>query len=224
MAIVRRCIRPSSVCQPRFVQTLKPGAEKRIDAERFVTACFKQHYGADIRHFMPLLMSLRDHQGILKAVLGFRQADQDPLFLECYLDQPVEQILAARLKQPVDRSRLVEVGNLAVATPGGGRWLITALTAYLSATRSEWALFTIGPVLYNAFTRLGLKPIVLAEARYDCLPPEEQGRWGGYYDQKPMVVAGNIAHGYDVLWSACQRERSMRELWLSAEQAARRVA
>ena len=224
MVDVRRCNGSSNLCQPKFVQTLKAGTVERIDAERFVAACFKRHYGAGIRHFMPLLMSLRDRHGMLNAVLGFRYAGQDPLFLENYLDSPVEQILAAKLKQPVDRSRLVEVGNLAVAEAGGGRWLITALTAYLSATRSEWVLFTVGPILYNAFTRLGLKPIVLAEARYDCLPPEEQGRWGSYYDQKPMVVAGNIAHGYEVLWSLCQRESSMRELWLSAEQAARRVA
>ena len=84
-----------------------------------------------------------------RAVLGFRYADQAPLFLEHYLERPVEQLLAARLKRPVDRSRLVEVGNLAVTTAGGGRWLITALTAYLSATGSEWALFTIGPALVN---------------------------------------------------------------------------
>ncbi len=224
MAIVRRQIRPSGVCQPRFVQTLKPGAGGRVEVERFVSACFKQHYGARIAHFMPLLMSLRDHQGQLRAALGFRHADQSPLFLENYLEHPVEQILAARLKKPVDRSRLVEVGNLAVVAAGGGRWLITALTAYLSATRSQWALFTIGPVLYNAFTRLGLELVDLAEARRESLPPEEQGSWGSYYEQKPRVVAGNVTHGYEVLWSLCQQERSMRELWLNAEQAAGRVA
>jgi hypothetical protein len=170
---------------------------------------------------MPTLMGLSDEIGSLQAVLGFRHANHNPLFLEYYLDRPVEQILADKLKAPVDRSRLVEVGNLAVSTSGGGRWLITALTAYLSTIGSEWALFTIGPVLHNAFTRLGLELIDITEARLDALPVEEQGRWGSYYDQKPRVMAGNVAQGHAVLWSLCQREQAMRELWINAEQAGR---
>lgn len=214
----------SAACQPKFVQTSQPGAEYRMAAERFVAACFKHHYGAEIRHFMPLLMSLSNQHDELKAVLGFRYADHNPLFLENYLDRPVEQLLATKLKKPVDRSRLVEVGNLAVSTAGGGRWLITALTAYLSTTGSEWALFTIGPALHNAFTRLGLELIDLAEANGDSLTPEEQALWGSYYDQKPRVMAGNVAHGHKVLWSLCQQEQPLRELWLRAEQAGKQAA
>jgi hypothetical protein len=206
------------------VQTSRPGAAQRLAAEQFVSSCFKQHYGAEISHFMPLLMSLCDQHDELKAVLGFRYADQNPLFLENYLDRPVEQVLATKLKRPVDRSHLVEVGNLAVNTVGGGRWLITALTAYLSTTGCEWALFTIGSALHNAFTRLGLQLIDLAAARRESLPIEEQARWGSYYEQKPRVMAGNIAHGHAVLWSICQREQPMRELWLRAEQAGRQAA
>lgn len=218
MSIIRQRMQ-HAVCHPRFVRASQPGAEYRIAAERFVSACFKQHYGAEIQHFMPLLMSLSDQHNELKAVLGFRHADHNPLFLENYLDRPVEQLLASKLKIPVDRSRLVEVGNLAVTTAGGGRWLITALTAYLSTTGSEWALFTIGPVLQNAFTRLGLELIDLAEAHEESLPAEEQAHWGSYYDQKPRVMAGNIAQGHEVLWSLCQQEQPLRELWLCAERA-----
>jgi hypothetical protein len=210
---------------PRLVQTLRAGAtQKRYGAEQFVSACYKHHYGADIQHFLPLLMTLRDQQEDLLAVLGFCHVDQNSLFLENYLSHPVEQILAAKLKQPVDRTRLVEVGNLAVAAAGGGHWLITALTAYLSTTGSEWALFTIGPVLINTFKRMGLQLIELGEAKPDCLPVEERGRWGSYYDQRPKVMAGNIAHGYQVLRIMCQQEQSMRELWMNAEQAGRQVA
>ncbi len=206
---------------PNRLQTSVPGTEARSRAEEFVSTCFRQRHAAQVRHFMPTLMSFSDESGALQAVLGFRYADSNPLFLENYLEQPVEQVLAQKIKAPVDRSRLVEVGNLAVSSAGGGRMLITALTAFLSATGSEWALFTIGPVLQNAFTRLGLKLIDIGEARLDALPAEEQQYWGSYYDQKPRVMAGNVAHGHAVLWSLCQREQSMRELWIRAEQAAR---
>jgi hypothetical protein len=214
----------STVCPPTFIQTLPPGAECRMVAERFVAACFKRYYGAQIRHFMPLLLSLSDQHEELKAVLGFRYADHRPLFLEHYLKQPVEQVLSAKLKLPVDRSKLVEVGNLAAKTMGGGRWLITVLTAYLSATGAEWALFTIGPALQNAFTRMGLELVELAPAQRESLPLEEQSHWGRYYDQKPRVMAGNIAQGYAVLRSICLQDRPMRELWLSAERAGMQAA
>ncbi len=219
MVCVRRRLQ-ATAGQPRFVHTSSPGgAERRTAAEGFIRDCFRHHYGAEISQFMPQLMSLSNEQDELQAVLGFRHADPGPLFLEHYLDRPVEQLLASRIRQPVDRSHLVEVGNLAVATAGGGRWLITALTAYLSATSAEWVLFTIGPAIYNAFTRMGLELIDLAEARREALPPGERMRWGNYYDQKPRVMAGNIAYGYDKLWSLCQREAPMRELWRNAERA-----
>jgi hypothetical protein len=198
--------------------------ERRIQAERFVSTCFNRHYGAEIRHFMPLLMSLSDQQKRLRAVLGFRHGGHSPMFLENYLDQPAEQLLAAKLRCPVDRRRLVEVGNLAVTSAGGGRWLITALTAYLSNTSAEWALFTIGPMLCNTFKRLGLELIELAEARLESLPADERGCWGSYYQQRPRVMAGNIAQGHRALWSMCCQEQQMRALWLSAEQAGRWVA
>jgi hypothetical protein len=209
---------------PRIVQTLSPGLAGRQRAERFVKRCFQQHYGAEINQFMPQLMSLNDQHNELLAVLGICHADRHPLFLENYLKRPAEQVLASKISMPIDRLSLVEVGNLAVSRAGGGRWLITALTAYLSAAGAEWALFTIGPVLINTFRRLGLDLIELGEARRESLPLEERARWGSYYEQKPKVMAGNIYHGHRVMHSLCQEERRMKELWLRAEHAGRQVA
>lgn len=201
---------------PTSVRTSPPGGQRRIAAEQFVHDCFKHHYQADVRHFMPMLMSLSDTYDRLQAVLGFRHADDEPLFLETYLDQPVEQMLAGRISAPVDRSRLVEVGNLSVANTGGARWLFTALTAYLTTTHCEWVLFTIGPILQNAFRRLGFTLIDLAEARRDRLPAEEQAAWGSYYDQKPRVMAGRLAEGHAGLWAMCEQEVAMMNLWQRA--------
>jgi hypothetical protein len=210
--------------QPRRVKTLLPGLKERDRAENFIKHHFKQDHGAEIHHFMPLLMSLNDQHNNMLAVLGFCHANPHPLFLENYFNLPVEQVLASKIRQPVDRSSLVEVGNLAVTKAGGGRWLITALTAYLSTTGAEWALFTIGPVLINAFNRLGLELIELGEAKRECLPMKEQAHWGKYYEQKPKVMAGNIGHGYQALQTLCQKMPPMRALWLCAEHAGRHVA
>jgi hypothetical protein len=210
---------------PASVETSLLGDLTRQRAEAFVYDCFRHHYQAEIRHFLPVLMSLSDSSQRLQAVLGFRHASHgDQLFLEHYLDQPVEQLLASRIQAPVDRERLLEVGNLAVADNGGGRWLITALTAYLSATQAEWAIFTIGPVLQNAFKRMGLELIELAEARRERLPADEQSLWGNYYEQRPKVMAGNLAHGHGVLLEYCRRERGLMHLWQQAVAVGREAA
>lgn len=209
---------------PTVVETSKQGDNQRLEAERFVVSSFKKMYGAEVNHFLPLLMSLRSDDGTLLGVLGLRAAQEERLFLERYLDRPVEQLLAAKINMPVDRSGLVEVGNLAVASAGGGRWLIAALTAYLHAARRKWVVFTIGPVLYNTFKRMGLALIDLGPASPSQLSPEERAAWGCYYDQKPRVMAGRIEEGYQILTQNVEVRTALTALWLHASEAGRIAA
>ena len=107
---------------PRFVATLcGPGAAERAELELFIRDVFRRAHGASIRHFMPQLMSLRDHGGKVLAVCGLRNAGDADLFLETYLDAPVETLIAQRAGQQVARADIVEIGNLAVAEPGTKR-------------------------------------------------------------------------------------------------------
>ena len=52
-----------------------------------------------------------------QAVVGFRTAGAAPLFLERYLDRPVETVLSERLGRPIPRSRIVELGDHASHRP-----------------------------------------------------------------------------------------------------------
>ncbi len=209
---------PSRVCNTQ------PDSPRRRIAEDFVHHCFREHYQADIQHFMPNLMSLSDDQDRLQAVLGFRHAEESPLFLETYLDHPVEQMIAARALLPVDRSRLVEVGNLSVANPNITRWLFIALTGYLSTTQCEWVLFTIGPVLQNAFQRMGFSMIDLGEARCERLPEADRAAWGRYYDRKPRVLAGRLDQGLRTLGTLCEQQVAIMNLWQRAAAIGREAA
>jgi len=200
------------------------GEQGRGEAEGFIHDCFAQAYGADVQHYLPVLMGLRDHQGVLLGALGLREAAQGPLFLEHYLDLPIERALARHAATPVERARVTEVGNLAVAAPGGGRWLITALTAYLHGVGQEWVVFTCGPLLRNAFQRLGLQLLDLGEADPARLPPGELAQWGDYYAQRPHVMAGRVAHGYQVLSQLLRVERDLCALWRGAADAAKMAA
>src|SRR3989304_9980709 len=94
-----RNIDPTVVKQavPMRVDILEAGAPGRGAAEAFIHSHYAQAYGADVRHFLPRLMVLHADDGELLATLGFRRARNDRLFLEQYLDMPVEPQLALKL-------------------------------------------------------------------------------------------------------------------------------
>lgn len=175
--------------RPFDVHFSQPGANDRAEIERFISDIFYQAYGAKIRRFKPCLMSLRDQDNKLVAACGFRSAALGPLFLETYLDQPIEAVLSERTGSPVNRNDIVEVGNLSVAEPGMARYLIAAILTQLHATSKEWAVFTAVPMLRNAFIKMDMNPVILGDADKSRLPPEEQAEWGSYYEQKPQIMA-----------------------------------
>lgn len=209
---------------PTLVELDGPMAAERTEAEGFVREAFLAAYHARIEHFLPNLMALRNDSGRLLAVLGLRESGSESMFLEQYLDRPVEQALSAAAGCPIDRDSLVEVGNFAVGAAGGGRWLITALTAYLYAAGHSWTVFTCGPELQNAFRRLGVELIDLGVADPSRLHEDEWARWGSYYDQKPRVMAANVAQSHQILAALFEKECALHALWNGALQAGRLAA
>jgi len=172
--------------------------EARRDVERFIHQSFARSYGADVRHFLPRLLSLHRDDASLLAAFGTRPAAAGRLFLETYLDQPIQRVLSDRLGTAIRRDQVVEVGNLA-AQPGSTRLMIAALTALLYGEGFRWVVFTGAPQLHNSFLRLGLEPLVLGPADKKRLPAADREGWGSYYDQGPHVFAGDIQHGLRLL-------------------------
>lgn len=204
------------------LELLAEGETPRHEVERFIQVIFNRAYRARITHFLPYLLSMRE-EGRVAAALGMRPAKETELFLENYLDRPVENVLAEKVGRPIDRTRLVEVGNLASGHGGGARALIVTLTAYLKGAGYEWVVFTATPRVRNNFAKLGIAlealspadPHRLGEARHD---------WGNYYDQAPVVVAGDIAAGAATLRRALNAKQlfpTAEQLWHDAFQAGR---
>jgi len=205
------------------IDLIGEGEQGRTEVERFIKLVFRRAYNARISHFLPYLLSMRQGSQML-AALGIRPAAEGELFLESYLDAPIENSLAAHFKCPVDRSRVVEIGNLSSTHGGGARALIVTLTAYLSGAAYEWAVFTATPKVRNNFAKLGIELVPLAQADKTRLG-EDQHNWGSYYDQGPMVVAGRIAHGVDKVLAALDAEQlfpTAQQLWNDAYQAGRK--
>lgn len=170
----------------RLTSAHMPGREH---LERFIHSVFRRAYGANIRHFMPMLLSLHDQNERVLAVCGLRRAGFGPLFLENYLQHPVEAVLTTRIGAAVTRDRIVEIGNLAVTELGLARSLLRVVIRHLLATDAEWAVFTAIPALRNSLGKLNVQLEVLCDASLDQVPSAEQPDWGSYYDQQPQVMA-----------------------------------
>ncbi len=190
------------------------GENPRPAIEHFIRTVFRHAYGARISHFLPHLLSMRQG-GKVVAALGINPATDRRLFLERYLDNPVECILAEKLRRPIGRNQIVEIGNLASSHGGGTRALIITLTAYLSGAGYEWALFTATPRVRNNFAKLGIELIPLVRADKTRLG-DAQHNWGSYYEQEPVVVTCDIRQGAKNLLKALatqQRFTTTQQLW-----------
>ena len=172
-----------------------PGETRRPAFEAYIQQRFRKAHGADIRHFMPELFGLNNASGELCAVAGVRLANTEELFLERYLDEPIDPLISAAANQTVDRTGIVEVGNLAASDTGSARLSIIAITYLLAMGGLEWVAFTGNIGLVNSFHRLGLKPVTLCAADPARLG-DDRHSWGSYYDSKPWVHVGNIRAGF----------------------------
>ncbi|WP_416739472.1 thermostable hemolysin [Pseudomonas sp. NFX71] len=172
-----------------------PDTLERPVFEAFIQQRFRKAHGADIRHFMPELFGMSDATGTLCAVAGVRRANDESLFLERYLDESIEPLISATADRPVDRSGIVEVGNLAANDTGSARMSIIAITYLLALGGLEWVAFTGNIGLVNSFHRLGLKPVTLCAADPSRLG-DDRHSWGSYYESKPWVHVGNIRAGF----------------------------
>ncbi len=172
---------------------------RREAVEQFIARRFLAAHGARINCFMPHLIALFDAAGEVLAAVGMRAADDEALFLEYYLDTPVERAIAdkSELSGVVGTgicSRIAEIGNLASIDRRASRELFKLLTQQLQADNFEWAVFTGCSSLQRMFKVLGIETICLGRALQSQLPRDQQ-TWGSYYEDSPRVVAGRVSGG-----------------------------
>jgi hypothetical protein len=162
----------------------------RLEVEDFIRRVYATRYGAQINSFAPVLVSLRDDDGITAAA-GYRAASRGPLFLERYLDAPIESLLSAQADAPSTRDDIVEVGHLAAARPGEGRRLIYLLAPQLTSQGFRWVASTLTKELRHLFIRIGITPLALGTASRSALGADAN-QWGSYFDHGPVVLAGHL--------------------------------
>ena len=197
------------------VDILTPGHPEWKPTTATIKTVYRKAYDARLSSFMPYLLKVAEKEGSFRAIVGIRNAAEGPLFLETYLDESIEQAIAAKTGEAVDRNGIVEIGNLAESRPGDARLGIIASTMYLHTLGYRWVVFTAVPQLLNAFKRLGMDPAPMVVADPERLPEDQRALWGSYYDERPMVCLGDIAQGFASL-------RDFDKTWLGAKALAER--
>lgn len=162
-------------------------ADGRAEAETLIAREFQRKHQAEIRYFLPQLLSLRC-AGTLTAAVGLQAATQGPLFLEQYLPQPIEQLLSEQSGQEVKRGQILEIGNLVSARAGSSLLLMVALSELIAASRFRWVTFTATDEVQSLLSKLHYQPMLLAAANADKLQHPQV--WGAYYQKHPQVMAG----------------------------------
>lgn len=176
---------------------------ERTRTEYFIAERYKRDFDARIEAFMPRLFSLRatargEHDAPIEGALGLRTA-QGRLFVEQYLDQPIEEAIHAATGERVERTSIVEVGHFAGIRPGTMRAMIVLLTERLHREGAAWVAFAGTRALRNAFLRMNLEPVALCAAACERLPEDQRGVWGTYYRNDPWVYVGPVHEGVRAL-------------------------
>jgi hypothetical protein len=184
---------------PSLVVELHQGEGRaRARTEAFLEAEYARAFGGRIPAHYPMLISVGGPDGQVHAAAGFRLASAGPLFLEQYLDEPVETAIARCLGRPVARVAIVEIGNLAATGPCGSRILFSALAGHLQLLGATHAVATATRQLRRSFERIRFPVACLAEARADRLA-HAAAVWGTYYSLDPQVVVGSIGDALPAL-------------------------
>ncbi|CAM3002486.1 thermostable hemolysin [Vibrio mytili] len=182
-----------------------------------VSLRYQKAFCAELKQFMPEYLTLIKNDHII-SVCGFRVADQEPLFLEQYLEGEAQTLVSNLFECEVQRSNLVEFGHLASFAKG-----MSGLHFYLIAERLvelgfEWCIFTATDPLHAMMTRFGLESKIITHADPGKVH-DAQSTWGSYYEHQPRVLAGNLIQGLERLRTLQQRKR--QQAWNNNEYAPR---
>lgn len=167
-----------------------PASEGRLQLERLVAEKFARVHGASISEFLPHLVGVAETDYV-HSIAGLRFAAKGSLFLEQYLDRPIEQAISDSFRVPVDRCQIVEVGNLVSGRAGAATSLFALLPAILHSAGVRWVACSATPAVRALLAGLDFPSRVIADADPGALA-NGAGNWGRYYETRPVVIAGSV--------------------------------
>ena len=120
----------------------------------------------------------------VKSLCGFRVAQDEPLFLEQYLDQDAQILLSNLFKQNITRANLIEFGQLASFSKGMSAQHFLLMAEILVERRLSVVHLTATDPLLAMMARFGIYPTVITEADPSRIADASEV-WGSYYQYQP---------------------------------------
>lgn len=190
--------RKSAIILPHqiVVSALAKDDARRRAAEALISRRYQAQFGISIEVDYPLLLTLAKRSGEVLAAVGLRCASDGPLFLEQYLDRPIELELARHGLGTPRRERIVELGSLASVSNSASLYLVAAMAAYMEAARYGVATVTGTRRLRRLFSLFDFNITNLATARQVRLA-DQRADWGSYYHDDPWVLAGAVRQCFE---------------------------
>lgn len=163
----------------------------RQEVERLIEEVYARVYGGSIKEHYPVLLKACDDAGSVMAAVGLRDADREPLFLERYLNAPIQIVMGSVFGKGIDRRNIVEIGNLVSLHSGVSVHLFAALAICLKQLGYTHAAVTATASLHRSFKRLGIASCVVADAEAERLV-DKGANWGTYYERDPRILVASV--------------------------------
>lgn len=163
---------------------------------QYVYRRYKRAFNAQLDEFMPVFLTLFETEKIV-SVCGIRAANSDELFLEQYLDESAEVLVRKALGAHVERSQLIEFGQLASFSMGFSKAHFHLMAQMLIEKGYHYCIFTATQPLMALMKRMGLSLNIVHAA--DDSRVINSSRWGTYYQYQPQIVVGRLQDGIQVL-------------------------
>lgn len=169
---------------------------ERHALESFIRDKYRKVHQASVSTFSSTLFA--GYVGTeMQVVIGLEHLNKTQAFLEQYLDEPIERILGKLSATEVSRDKMVEIGNLAAVDMGKAKLMVAFLVFHLAQQQIGWAVCTGTTAVRYVLQQMGLHFQVLEKANPEVLG-EAQRLWGSYYQQKPYVLAIDVAEALKV--------------------------
>ncbi|MBL4681474.1 MAG: thermostable hemolysin [Pseudomonadales bacterium] len=168
----------------------KDGEVTHGNVNKLISKAYAKHFQCDLRHFLPSSFSLVSSNEVV-ACTGFQSADHSELFLEQYLDKPIEQALSIAMDSSIERKDIVEIGGFAVTSSNHALSFMLQLAPAFQNLGFRYAVCTVTYPVRKYLKNLGLDTVFLGDATPDMVDTSDNA-WGSYYRLKPVILGGNI--------------------------------
>ena len=164
---------------------------ERVRVESFISDKYKEIHNASLSEFFSTLFAGYT-ENRMQVAIGMENLSGKDAFLEQYLETPVQVSLEKFTQSKVSRDKLVEIGNLASLNMENAKLMVAFLVFHLSRQKIEWAVCTGTVAVRYVLQQMGLHFHVIDKANPNALGAAQK-QWGNYYQQKPFVLAINVA-------------------------------